>query len=550
MTLSFAGLGLFLFGMNLLEQALKEAAGRNFKEIIKKSTRTTSKAISSGAFATAFLQSSSVVSLIVLSLVGAGIIPLSSGIGVVFGANIGTTATAWIVACFGFKMNLNAVVLPMIGAGGLMVTFFRDSRRLKVSGKLLMGFGLLFLGLSYMKDGMSGFSRIDVGRYSQYGTVIFVLIGLAVTAIIQSSSATTAIALTALGTRLIDFNMAAAMVIGGNVGTTVTAMLGALGGTPDKKRVAAAHFLFNIITGIIALLILRYITRFILTGLGLQHDEIIGLALFHTLFNIMGVVLLCPFIPWLTRFLGDHFKSREKTITRFIDKVTVDVPEAAITALKNEAFRLFQKALQFSLLVMNIRPADVIRHKRHTEVVLAKNRGILNVPYEEAYRNLKRLEARIITFATDLTATELTKEEVRDVDNILRATRHIAAGTKAMKDICHDMDYFAVSDGAFITQTYRHFRKRIIKLFRNIARLTEGEENKASKVESIFLDIKRDNDSAITSVSNAVKEGAIDDMEATTFINVSHSLYRASALFLQVVQLLFGFQIVERSDLP
>ncbi len=543
--MSFAGLGLFLFGMTLLELALKDAAGRGFKEIIKKSTNTVPKAIFSGAFATAILQSSSVVSLIVLSLVGAGIIALKSGIGVVFGANIGTTATAWIVAYLGFEMDIEAFVLPAVGIGGLMVAFFRDSPGLKAAGKIVMGFGLLFLGLGYMKSGMSGFSKVDIGTYSSHGTLIFVLVGMAITAVIQSSSATTAIALTALGTGLIDFTMAAAMVIGANVGTTVTAMLGALGGTPDKKRVAAAHFLFNMTTGIIALILLRYLTTFLLTGLGLERDEVIGLAAFHTLFNVMGVLMLSPFIPGLTRLLSARFKRKEKSIAHFIDKVTTEIPEAAIMALRNEVLHLFRMAMQFSLLVINVRPSDVLKHRMHTDQVLRRNHGILNVPYEEVYREMKRLDARIITFATSISAEELATAEVKQVDNALRATRKIAEGAKTMKDIRQDMDDFVVDDTPFVIRAYRHFRERMIRLVRNIGRLVDGEDAQAATIERIFLDIERDNDSAIYSLAKALKRGEIDDTSAATLINVNHSLYRTSRLFLEVVRLLLGYRIVK-----
>jgi len=458
----------------------------------------------------------------------------------VFGANIGTTATAWIVAMLGFKVNIDALVLPVIGAGGLILTAFRESRRIKVTGKVLVGFGMLFLGLSYMRDGMSGLTDVDITGFPQHGPLVFMLTGLVLTAIIQSSSATAAVTLSALGAGVITFDMGTAMVIGANVGTTVTAFLGAIGGVPDKKRVAAAHFMFNTSTAVIAYAFMGQINNFILNRLGLSHDLITALALFHTLFNFMGVIIMSPFIPILAEFLNNRFRYREKTITHYIHKVTHHVPEAAITALTGETVHLLRLGMKFALLIFNIRPEAVLRYRAKTREILKKNPGILNVDYNEIYRKVKLLEVKIITFASTVKAQELADSEVEAVDKIVQAARETALAAKALKDIREDIDNFILSDNTLIMKAYGHFRASIIRLLKNISRLSDGQTGQGTKVRQIFEDIKRDNERSVSFMAEAIRSGSLDEAQAATLINVSNSVYNASAGFLNSAKQLFS----------
>ena len=210
-------------GMFLLEESIKKLSGRAFKRLIRLYTTGKVKSIFSGLFVTAILQSSSAVSLMVLAFVGAGIMAMENAIGVILGSNIGTTVTAWIVASIGFKVNIESFALPLIGMGGLGLIFLGKSEKYSNFSKLLVGFGFLFMGLDYMKTSVEVFAtNFDLTTLPNYGIVVYVLIGLLLTAIMQSSSATLAIILTTLNAGIIEFDSATAMVIGANVGTTVT----------------------------------------------------------------------------------------------------------------------------------------------------------------------------------------------------------------------------------------------------------------------------------------------------------------------------------------
>ncbi|MDH3363937.1 MAG: Na/Pi symporter, partial [Gammaproteobacteria bacterium] len=233
-----AGLGLFLFGMHELEHALTQLAGRSFKKFLRQYTAKPLRGVLAGAVTTAALQSSSVVSLIVLAFVGTGIISLASALGIVFGSNLGTTMTGWIVATIGFKLDIEALALPIITIGGFGVVWSAAGTRRAGLSHFVVGFGLMLMGLEFMKSGaLVATTLFDPTALAGYPLIVFLLAGLLLTAVIQSSSATIMITLSALYAGAIPLESAAAIAIGADLGTTVTALLGSLAGSAAKKRV-------------------------------------------------------------------------------------------------------------------------------------------------------------------------------------------------------------------------------------------------------------------------------------------------------------------------
>ncbi|MFU8768183.1 MAG: Na/Pi cotransporter family protein, partial [Desulfotignum sp.] len=221
-----AGLGIFLFGMFMMEESIKLLSGRSFKILIRRYTGSRVKGLLTGIASTAVLQSSSAVSLMVLAFVGAQLVTLVNAIAVIMGAKVGTTITAWIVAVFGFKFKIETFALPLIGLGGVGLIFLSKSPRYVNISKLLISFGFLFHGLDFMKTSVEQLaSAIDIASLPAFGPFVYILAGILLTAIMQSSSATLAVILTTLFTGIIDFKAGAAMVIGANIGTTVTILL-------------------------------------------------------------------------------------------------------------------------------------------------------------------------------------------------------------------------------------------------------------------------------------------------------------------------------------
>ncbi len=342
------GIGLFLLGMLLMTDGFKLAAGKTLRNILESSTSTPMRGLLSGALITSLVQSSGAVTVAIIGFVNAGLMSLNQAVAVIYGSNIGTTMTSWLVALVGFNINIKAFALPAIGIG-MMQRLIKGPGRQGAMGEALAGFGVFFLGIDVLKSGFEGIGAgiqlANLGGGGFVSLLIFLGIGFLLTFLMQSSSAALAIVLTATAGGVIPLNDAAAVVIGANVGSTSTAALAVLGATPNAKRVAASHVIFNLITGLVALLILPLLLKFLAS---LQH--IVGqdagpvtiLAMFHTTFNILGVMLLWPMTKKMVHFLKKRFRTSEEDEARprYLDKNVVSTPVLAMHALAKELERL------------------------------------------------------------------------------------------------------------------------------------------------------------------------------------------------------------------
>jgi phosphate:Na+ symporter len=539
---AFAGLGMFLFGMMQLESGIKTAAGARFKTLLRKTTNTLPKSIVTGAIATAVLQSSSLVSLMVLAFVGAGIMALSSGIGVMFGANIGSTGVSWIVALLGFKMDINAFATPLIGVGALGLMLSSNSRKAQATFQLMFGFGLLFFGLEMMKESMEHVAdHVDMATFESYGLLAYLLMGALLTAAIQSSAGSIAIFLAALAAGVIDFHTAAVLVIGANVGTTITIMLGSIGGGADKKRVALAHLIFNLATGVVALVMLQPITWVVLEPLGMADNPVLGLAIFHTLFNVMGVLLFSGFIALLAAWLMRRFTRGEKRVSKYLHAVNPQVAEASVEALKNETRHLLKEVMRFTLVLLNVPPKDLFNFKRKTTAIVYSSRGILDINVEEAYGRLKRLEAMILAYATRI--GERAPEDEQLLNNALAAAREAIYAAKVIKDIKHNLDEFAVSEDDYMLDHYNQIRLRLCDLYRNLLLSMKPEERDAKalfeQIDAILTALKDEDRNALRTIYKAIKTGDIAQSNAPTFISTNRAVVNASESMIEAAELLF-----------
>ncbi|HCA27378.1 MAG TPA: Na+/phosphate symporter [Betaproteobacteria bacterium] len=342
------GIGLFLLGMRLMTEGLKLAAGETLRQLLSRGTRTPLHGLLSGIVITSLVQSSSAVIVATIGFVNAGLMTLIQAITVIYGSNVGTTMTSWLVTLVGFNINIKAFSLPMIGIGMLLRLIGGAGRKAAI-GDALAGFGIFFLGIDILKTTFSaiggGFHLTELNSQGVWGLFLFVGVGFLLTLLMQSSSAALAIILTAAGGHVIPLTAAAALVIGANMGTTSTAVFATLGATPNAKRVASAHVAFNLITGVIAVLLLP----FMLMGLtdlrrilNMDVGPVALLALFHSAFNVLGVMLMWPLTSRLVKFLERRFRSGEENEARprYLDRNIVGTPSLAMNALAMELVRI------------------------------------------------------------------------------------------------------------------------------------------------------------------------------------------------------------------
>lgn len=335
------GIGLFLLGMILMTEGLKAAAGDALRRRLEQLTGGAAKAMLTGVVITMLIQSSSATVLTTIGFVSAGLLTFTQAVGLIFGANLGTTSTGWIVSLLGFKVSLSAMALPLVGLGALS-RFLLKGRGASL-GLAVAGFGVIFVGIDLLQEGMGGLSqRLDPGRFpgaTLFGKLALVGVGMAMTVVLQSSSAAVATTLTALHSGTIGLNQAVMLVIGQNLGTTVTAALAAVGASVAAKRTAVAHILFNVVAGGAAFLLAPAFLRLVGQGGPLPgwEDPAVAVAAFHTVFNLLGVILLLPvagqFAAWVTRLVP----AQGSPFTGNLDPSVSEVPAVAVEAARRAA---------------------------------------------------------------------------------------------------------------------------------------------------------------------------------------------------------------------
>lgn len=346
--IAMGGLGLFLLAVHLISDGLKVAAGRHLREILARGTHTPLRGIAAGVLITGLVQSSSVVTVATIGFVNAGLLHLHQALGVIYGANLGTTITGWLVAVIGLDLRIEAWALPLVGLG-MALRLSGQGRPRGALGQALAGFGLFFLGLGFLRQAFGDLAPLiaaeSLPRPGIWQLPLFVLAGFLMTLLTQASAAAFALIITAASGGMLELLPAAAMVIGANIGTTSTAALSVIGATPNAKRVAAAHIVFNLGTGLVALLLLPSLL-WLIGRLATAGDIVAGpaltLALFHTLFNLLGVVLMLPLTRPLAAFLRRRFCTTEEVESRprHLDRAIALTPSLALDAMAMELARV------------------------------------------------------------------------------------------------------------------------------------------------------------------------------------------------------------------
>jgi len=355
---AIGGIGLFVLGMSLMSNGLKTASGSSLHHFLRHWTKTPFRGLSLGFVLTSLIQSSSAITITIIGFCNAGLLSLKRAAWVVFGSNVGTTTTGWIVALIGLNIKVSSFALPLIGIG-MLLNLSKKNQKISGLGKALLGFGLLFLGITVLKDTFSDLSQLITfdnsgADASLAELLLFLGIGFLITLLMQSSSVTLAITLTALSGGVISLLGAAAVVVGGNLGTTSTAMIASFGTNAVAKRVVASHLIFNLVSAVVTFIFLAPFVSLIVYGqqqLFADNTSTTSLALFHTFFNILGVVLIWPFVDALLKWLSQQFKDDEEDSAKplYLNKQSLSLPSLALHALNKELERISQYALNIAV---------------------------------------------------------------------------------------------------------------------------------------------------------------------------------------------------------
>ncbi|MDA0356817.1 MAG: Na/Pi symporter [Bacteroidetes bacterium] len=548
-----AGVSILLFGMIMLEEGFKTFTKGPLQNVLKKATDKLYKSITTGAVVRAFIQSSSLVSVITISFISAGLINLSGGIGLIFGANIGTTATAWLVAAFGLKFKISSLALPVLIFG--LIFSFQKKNTYKGIGNVLAGLGFFFLGIHYMKEGFDVFKDyIDLKEFAVsgfLGALIYAGLGVIITTILQSSSATLALILTALAAQQIQYENALALAIGANVGTTITAILGSLTSNVAGKRLAGAHFIFNVLTGIVALAFIFPLAKFVrlfAETVGIASDDYtLKLAVFHTIFNVIGVLLFVPFISRLERFLIMVIKDNASTdIARpkYLFEAAMQFPTSAVESLLKESKDLFKNAI-FEIVshALNIHRDD-IKTDQKIKKIIKKSTEDMNIDVEELYyKKVKTIYGEIIKYATAIQSKlNLSEKQNQAVSEIKIANRKMVEILNDVREINKNVSRSLSLGNPYLLEEYNHFRAKVTKVLRVIYlfRTEENADEYGNKLTDLKLEAKDNIRHSNESIDNLIRKDLITAEMASSLFNDNTNVNDMIRKLITVAELLYG----------
>ncbi|WP_177420538.1 Na/Pi cotransporter family protein [endosymbiont of Lamellibrachia barhami] len=552
-----AGVSIFLFGMLFLEEGFKAFTGGLLERLLRKTTDGTWKAISFGVVSTTIMQSSSLVSVITISFLGAGLIGLAAGIGIIFGANLGTTTGAWLIAGLGLKVKISAYAMPMLVFGIIMV--FQKSRNLKGFGYILAGLGFLFLGIHHMKEGFEAFrDTIDLTAFAVAGypgILLFTLIGVFATVVMQSSHATLVIIITALAAQQITYENALALAIGANIGTTITAILGSMSSNVQGKRLAGAHLIFNMVTAIIAIIFLYQIADGVdwvssVVGIG-ADDYTLKLAVFHTIFNVIGILAMLPFINTLVNFLMQRMPEKMISVAepKYLNDSVIELPDTAIEAVRKETLHLYDNAFAIIAHGLSLHRHDILSDKDLDEVA-AESAEVMPIDIDAEYeKNVKGLYSEIVNFTSRAQST-MEPDQADELFALRAAGRDIVEAIKDTKHMHKNLSQYIVSDNEHIRAEYNRIRSYLGSVLRRLGVVQQEGDDPTSVLSLDIIKVEmEENDTTVNgTLESLIREESITPHMATSLMNDAAYAYDVTKNLVQMGEVLFATGMQSMKD--
>ncbi|WP_425056808.1 Na/Pi cotransporter family protein [Pseudomonas abyssi] len=547
----FAGVALFLLGMRYLEDGFRAFTGGALERWLAASTDRLWKSLTFGALSTALVQSSSLITLLSIAFLSAGLISLTAGIGIVFGANLGTTTGAWLIALVGLKLDLAQVGMPLL-VFGVVLERHRQARW-RGTGQVLLGIGLLFLGIDQMKAGFAGLDQVfDLAAYQVEGwrgIALYAVLGTLATVLMQSSHATLMITLAALASGQLDYSNALAMAVGANLGTTVTALIAALGANNAGRQLAAAHILFNLLTGLVALAVLpllAHLVDWLADWMGMQATAYtLKLALFHTLFNLLGLALMLPMLPVLVRLLprwlpapalvsGEDLAEQPRSRALYLDEAARRHADTALKVLQQELGHLAANSRQVIASALYL-PAE-FRQDMTRERALSEPLPVPPLAEREDadalyHQHIKGIYADIVDFLSHLDCDPLPEQQ-QALMQLNLAARDLVEAVKAAKHLQSNLRKHIDSQRPALREGYRQLREQGRLLLSDQAR--RDADGLSVTIEQKRSDAYVDQQQLFRSqfeqrLNQQLRAGELDGWQATSLLNDLHYLLESSA---------------------
>lgn len=532
-----AGVAIFLFGMLMLEDGFRQFSGGILEKILEYATRSMPRSMAFGLITTTIVQSSSLISVITISFLSAGLITLVAGIGIVFGANIGTTTGAWLIAGFGLKVNISAYAMPLLAVGVVLV--FQKSKYLRGIGYVLAGLGFLFLGIYYMKAGFEAFKdTFDLNQYAMTGIaglLVYTLLGALATVIMQSSHASLVLIITALAAGQISYENALALVIGANIGTTITAILGSLSANYLGKQLALSDVIFKVSTAVVALIFINPLRGLVdaLSGVvGIADgDFALKVAMFHTIFNVLGVAIMLPLLGRLIGFIETVIQEPKADLSRpkYLSEAVDEFPATIVAAMRKEVKHLYDNSVELIAHGLNLSRQEIFMTKDVAATVRA-SRKVIDFDFDERYEaRVKTLHAAIVEFTTRTGAKDLPPD-VTDKIYVLRdVAGQIVRAVKSVKHMRRNASIYTTRNRGAVTELYNGLRTEIARILVEMRKLdiAEPEDRTNLWLDEEAAQVEDDARNCNRIVDALIRKGSLQADAATSFLNDSGYAYNA-----------------------
>jgi phosphate:Na+ symporter len=531
-----AGLGLFLYGISLMEKVTKLVAGRSFKLFLQRATKNPIKAILGGTIITGIIQSSSVVILMLMSFVESGIISFQNALAVLIGSNLGTTVDSWFIAAVGFKFNIQSYALPVIAITAIAMFFTEKRIKLYDTLNFIFAIGILLFGFSLMKDGAGQLVlKFHLAEYNHYNLIVILFVGFILTVLIQSSSATVAIALTALYTHALSFPAAACIIIGSETGTTIKFLVSSIKGGAEKRMLAWGDFIFNLFTTIIAFSALPLIVYFITKIVGIG-DPMIALVFFQSFINLVSIIIFAPFIRPFSNWLAKRFQSGNPAgRNNFYLNLSAKNGPAPET-LQKAAFDMLQRVIGFHNKIFG----RSLNGESNSLLQQIKSYTRVHGTTDEEYLLIKETEGNILKFHCSLQKDGLSEPDNEKIRNCLASIRQSIHAAKSVHDIRHNLQVFNSSannilffQNSLLQEEWQTFSAHFSELMHQGRR--EDLSGELEKLMRLATGQFKQHEDAI---EEFLTNGELNEVESSTLLNVYQECLSSKKALLRSLALL------------
>lgn len=543
-----AGIAIFIFGMIIMGEGFKSSGGGALELFLRRQASTKLKSIVFGAAASAIMQSSTLVSLLSISFLSANFITLAQGIGIIFGSQIGTTSGAWLIGGLGVKVDIAKYAMPIIIFG--VIFLLQSSKRFKSIGQVLIGIGFLFLGVAYIKEGFEAIGNdFNLAQYSidgMSGVLIFFALGIVIAVVTQSSLAAIVLTIAALNAEQVSYMNALGIVIGANLGTTMTGLISSLGSNVDGKRLAFLYLAFNAFICVLSIaFIYQLITLVKYEAIAFGIDEnnyALKLALFHTTINFLGVAFLYPWIEYIAAAAQKIIRQKSNAEDDVLYLSSPITHEKAIReAVRKEICHLYQNAANIMALGIHVTPEDLHSDKKAEEVIKLRSRE-LDFDYEQIYqKKIKTVYGKIVNFIIISQSSGADEGIVGDLTQLQKAALNIVEALKDLKHLQKNLTKYMISPNSGIKNGYNAIREHLLTQFRILDKVFKSEEEDLGVIFIAQLETfsEKFEKNASLMLGTLLKSGSVSPLMGSSLMNDNAYAAQISKSLIQAAKIIF-----------